>query len=36
MECKLSRSRNRDEEVVRLDGQEIPKSELSISWTHNS
>ena len=27
MECKFSKSRNRDEGVVRLDGQEIPKSE---------
>jgi hypothetical protein len=26
MECKFSKSRNRDEGVVRFDGQEIPKS----------
>ena len=27
MECKFSKSRNRDDEAIRLDGQEIPKRE---------
>lgn len=29
MECKLSKSRKKSEEVARLDGQEIPKSKSS-------
>ena len=27
MECKFSKSRNKEEEAIRLDGQKIPKSE---------
>ena len=27
VECKFSKSRNKDDEAIRLDGQEIPKSE---------
>lgn len=27
MKCKFSKSRNKDEQVVRFDSQEIPKSE---------
>ena len=27
MECKFSKSRNKDKGAIRLDGQEVPKSE---------
>ena len=34
MECKFNKSRNKDEEVVRNDGQRDTKEwELPISWT---
>ena len=35
MEHKFSKSRNRDEMKVRLDGQKILKKELLISWINN-
>ena len=36
MEHKFSKSRNRDEMKVRLDGQELLKRELLISWINIS